>query len=194
MLKPGCTLPNLANICSHKSTDANFYPFTEGDKDVLEKFQEDVVGGPIIVFTRKEFVGETFIRKSASICKSIVGIDASQIYPHSMFQPLITGLYTRRNLDSETGKLTPRQNKTSSFENMVMSYLQRTRPDCEIESFLTTSRQKKVSASVLMGFVLIETLCFKPWVAFTTSVFVKSCVPLSLKRIFKVVARESWIT
>ena len=26
MLKLGCTLPNLANICLHKSTDAEFYP------------------------------------------------------------------------------------------------------------------------------------------------------------------------
>ena len=51
MLKLGCTLPNLANICLHKSTDANFYPFTEGDKDLLEKLCEYVVGGPSIVFT-----------------------------------------------------------------------------------------------------------------------------------------------
>ena len=25
---------SLANICLHKSTDAKFYPFTEGDKDL----------------------------------------------------------------------------------------------------------------------------------------------------------------
>ena len=36
-----------------------------------------------------------FIRKSANICKSIVGIDASQLYPYSMCQPMPTGLYTR---------------------------------------------------------------------------------------------------
>ena len=29
MLKLGCTLPNLANLCLHKSTDAKLYPFTE---------------------------------------------------------------------------------------------------------------------------------------------------------------------
>ena len=38
MLKLGCTSPNLANICLHKSTDSKFYPFTEIDKDLLEKF------------------------------------------------------------------------------------------------------------------------------------------------------------
>ena len=40
MLKLGCTLPNLTNICLHKSTDAKFYIFTEKDKDLLEKFDE----------------------------------------------------------------------------------------------------------------------------------------------------------
>ena len=67
MLKLGCTLPNLANICLHKSTDTKFYPFTEGDKNLLEKIREDVVGGPAIVFTRKTVVDQTFIRKSTNI-------------------------------------------------------------------------------------------------------------------------------
>ena len=150
MLKLGCTLPNLANICLHKSTDAKFYPFTEGDKDLLEKTQKDIVGGPSIVFTRKAVVDETFIRKSTNICKSIVGIDASQLY--LMCQPMPTGLYTRWDIDSESGRFTPRQNKTRSFENMVMSYFQRTRPDCKIESFYTTGRQKKIDRFSVDGF------------------------------------------
>ena len=37
MLKLGCTHPNLANLCLHKSTSAKFYPFTETDKDLLQK-------------------------------------------------------------------------------------------------------------------------------------------------------------
>ena len=140
MLKLGCTLPNLANICLHKSTDEKFYPLTEIDKDLLKKTREDVVGGPSIVFIRKAIVDETFIRKSTSICKSIVGIDASQLYPYSMCQPMPTGLYMRGVIDSETSRFTPRQNKTRRFENMVMSYFQLTRPDCKIESFYTTGR------------------------------------------------------
>ena len=79
MLKLGCTLPNLTNICLHKSTDANFYLFTEGDKDLLEEIRKDVVGSPSIVFTRKEVVDEAFIRKSTIICKYFVEIDASQL-------------------------------------------------------------------------------------------------------------------
>ena len=91
MLKLGCTLPNLANICLHKSTDSKFYPFTESDKDLPEKIREDMICGPSIVFTRKAVVDETFIRKSSNLCKSIVGIDASQLYPYSMCQPMPIG-------------------------------------------------------------------------------------------------------
>ena len=75
MLKLGCTLPKLANICLFNSTDAKFNPFTEGDKDRLEKSQEKFVGGPSIVFTRKAVVDETFIRKTTNLCKSIVEIE-----------------------------------------------------------------------------------------------------------------------
>ena len=79
MLKLGYTLRNLANICLHKSTDANFYPFTEEDGDLLEKFREDIVAGPSIVFTREAVVDETFLPKSTNRCKPIVETDASQM-------------------------------------------------------------------------------------------------------------------
>ena len=121
MLKLGSRLPNLANFCLRKSTDSKFYPFTESDNDLPEKIRENMVGGPSIVFTRKAVVDETFIRKSSNLCKSILGIDANQLYPYSMCQPMPTELYTRWEYDSETERFTARQNKSRSFENMVMS-------------------------------------------------------------------------
>ena len=63
MLKLGHTLPNLANICLQIFTDSKYDPFTEADKDLLDKTQEDVVGGASIVFTRKTVVDETFFSK-----------------------------------------------------------------------------------------------------------------------------------
>ena len=54
-----------------------------------------MVGGPSIVFTRKAVVDETFNCDSGNICKSFVGIDANQLYPYSMCQPMPTGLHTR---------------------------------------------------------------------------------------------------
>ena len=158
MLKLGCILPNLANICLHKSTDAKFYPFTEGDEDLLEKIRQDV-GGPSIVFTRKAVVDETFIRKPTNICKSIVGIDASQLYPYSMCQPMPTSLYTHWDFISETSRFTPQENKSGSFENMVMSYFQRTRAECEIESFFTSGRQKKIDCFSVDGVFFVLQRC-----------------------------------
>ena len=57
----------------HKSTNVKFYPFTETDKELLEKIRDDMVGGPSIAFTREAVVDETLIRISANVCKSIVG-------------------------------------------------------------------------------------------------------------------------
>ena len=139
MLKLGCTLPNLANICLPKSTDAKFDPFSEGDKNLLEKNWEDALGYPFIVFTRRPVVDENFIQKSINLCKSIVTIDASQLYPYSIFQifqPMPTGLFTRWDMNSETARFTARKNIIRSFGKIVKSYFQRTRPDCKIESFL----------------------------------------------------------
>ena len=92
MLKLGCTLPNLANVCLHQSTNHKFFPFVESHKDLHDKKREDMTGGPSIVFKRKAVVDQTFIRNSENICKSIVGIHACQLYPFSMCQEMPTGI------------------------------------------------------------------------------------------------------
>ena len=111
-----------------------------------------MVGGPSIVFTCKAVVNKTFNRKSTKLCKPNVGIDARQLYPYSICQPVPTGLYTRWDLDTEASRFIPRQNKTLSSENMVMSYFERTRPQCKTESFYTTGRQKKIDCCSVDGF------------------------------------------
>ena len=152
MLKLGCILPNLANICLHKFTSAKIYPFTEADKDLSQKIREDRVDGPSIVFTRKAVVDEIFIRNSKKFCESIVGIDASQLYIYSICQPMPTGLYTRWEYDAESIRFKPQHNKSRNSENTVKSYFQRQRPDCKIESFYTTGIQKKVDCFKVNGF------------------------------------------
>ena len=111
-----------------------------------------MVGGPSIVFTRKAVVDETFIRNSGIFCKSIVGIDASQLYPFSMCQPMPTGLYTRWEYDTESNRFKPQQNKSSDFENVVMAYFQRQRTDSKNERFYTTGTQKKIDCFKVDGF------------------------------------------
>ena len=100
-----------------------------------------MVGFPSIVFTRKAVVDETFIRISGNISISLVGIDASQLFPYSMCQPMPTGLYTRWEHDTEFKRCKPQQNKPRNFEYMVMSYSLRQGPDCKIDNFYTTVTQ-----------------------------------------------------
>ena len=63
-----------------------------------------------------------------------------------------TGLYTKWELNSESGKLETRQNKTRSFGNMVILSFQRVRPQFKEESFYTTVTQKKIDANSNDGF------------------------------------------
>ena len=89
-----------------------------------------------------------------------------------------------------------------SIQKPVDSHLDKTRPVAlKIWSYLIFNEQdlivklrastlqadrKKLTALVLMGFVLIAILCLKQWVAFITFVTVKSSAHLSLKKISKV--------
>ena len=104
MLRLGCTLPNLASNCLQKSTSAKFYPFTETHKVLLQKIREGMVGGPSVFFTLKAAADETFLQDSGKICKTIVDIDASQLYPYSMCQPMPTEINTRWEYDTESNR------------------------------------------------------------------------------------------
>ena len=86
---------------------------------------------------------ENFICKSSNLCKPIVSIDAIQLCPYSMCQTLPIGLYTRWEYDSGIKRFTGRKSNSRSLENIVLSYFQRSQPDCKIESNVTTGRQKK---------------------------------------------------
>ena len=94
-------------------------------------------------FTRKAVVDQTNIKNSENVSKSIVGIDASHLYPFSMCKETTTGFYTRWEFDSGSQKFKTRQNRSRKFENKFMPYLQPQRPNCTIESYYQTETQKK---------------------------------------------------
>ena len=173
MLKLGCTLPNLAKFCLHKSTDYEFDPFFSSDIDLLEKIREDMTGGPSIVFTRKATANESFLRKSNNLCKSIVGIDASQLYPYSMCQDMPTGLYTRWDYDEETQKFKARHNRVRTIEIVVMAYFQATRLECKIESYYATGKHKKIDCFSVDGYCNHCRTVFEAMVCYFHFVLVK---------------------
>ena len=104
-----------------------------------------------MVFTRKTLV-ETHIRKSTTVCKAIVGIGASQLYPNSMYQPTATGLCTRNAFDADLQRIKSHRNNSRSFENMVISYFQRKRAYCRIQKFFTTRTWKEIECFNADGF------------------------------------------
>ena len=111
MLKLGFTLPNLANRILHSSTSLKFFPFNQEDQSFDDYIREWLTGGPSIIFTRYAKVGSSRIKNSSNMCKTIVGIDASQLYPFSMMKDMPTGVYTKWELRDETGLFHPRRSK-----------------------------------------------------------------------------------
>ena len=71
MFKLGWALPNLSNICLHKTTEAKFCSSTSTNKDLLEKIRGDVVVGPSMVFTLEAVVDE-FIFESLQIYANLL--------------------------------------------------------------------------------------------------------------------------
>ena len=190
MLKLGCTLPNLANICLHKSTDAKFYPSTEGDKE--KNFEKMLLVVHVSFLHAKQLLKKLFfesLQTFANLLKSIVGIDASQLHPYSMCPclPLLTrvGISMQKRVDSHLDKTRP-----AALTRWSCLISNEQDQKVKFKASLQQADRRKLTASVLMGFVLIATLCLKPWVAFTTSAPNKCCVHLSLKKIFNVVARR----
>ena len=89
-----------------------------------------------------------------------------------------TGLYTRWEYHSETKRFTARQNKSHSFGNMVLSYFQQSRPDCKIESYVTTGRQKKNDCFNVDGICYHCNTALKLWGVTITTVHAKKHVLL----------------
>ena len=95
------------------------------------------------------------------------------------------GIWTQKRVDSHLDRINPAALKKWSC---LISNEQD--QNMKLKVSLQQAGRRKLTASVLMGFVLIPTLYLKPWVAFTTFVFYNSCVLLSLKRRFNVVVRR----
>ena len=192
MLKLGCTLSNLVNIC---------FAYT----NLLMQNS---------IHSRKEI--KTYWKK---IDKMLLVVHLSFLHAkHLLMKLLSKSLQTYANL--LLGLMPANYNATRCFnrcppvfirvwisiQKRVDPHLDKTRPaalkiwsclisneqdqNVKLNASLQQADRRKMTASVLMGFVFIVTLYLKPWVAFTTSVPAKSCVFLSLKRIFNVVARR----
>ena len=112
VLKLGCALPNLAKICVHKPTETKLYPFTEADKDLLDKIWENLVFGPSTVSTRKAFVDEFFFDNLQTYANQMWGLMLANYMSIQCvsFWPLAfirSGIWHQRKVESHLDETTP---------------------------------------------------------------------------------------
>ena len=100
-----------------------------------------MTGGSSIVFTTKAVANKTFIRKSNSLCKPIVAIYASQLYPQSMCQDMPAGLYTRQVYNDKQEK--SRQGKIEFEQLKIWSCQILKPPDLNVKLEASTLQENR---------------------------------------------------
>ena len=88
------SLPGVAmRVCFNSITDpaAEFHLSNSKNKGVYQLFNENIVGGPSIIFSQCHEAGKTFIRNNPNKpCQKIIGYDVNQssdILQHSQNRP-----------------------------------------------------------------------------------------------------------
>ena len=185
-LKIGCTLPNLVNIFLHNSTDAKFYPFIEGDKDLLKKFEKESLVVYLSFIPAKQFLMKLLSESLQTYANLLLGLMPAN-HTRTRCVNLCPPVFLRVGI---------------LIQKAVYSHLDETRPvvlkiwSClifneqdliaKLRASPLQANRRKVTVSELMGFVLIVIRCLRQWVTFTTFVPVKSSTHLSLKKISNV--------
>ena len=83
-----------------------------------------MVNGPGMVCTRESVVNETLTGKSSNIWKTIVRINARQLYRFTKSHPISTSLDATHKLDEHLQRYEHNQDKTENFGRLVMPYFQ----------------------------------------------------------------------
>ena len=127
------------------------------------------------------------LQRSANL---FLGLMAANYIPTRFVNPCLpvfirVGISTQKRVDSHLDKTRPAALREWSCPISIERDQK-----MKLKASLQQADRRKLTASALMGFVLIPLTCLKPSVAFTTSVPVKSCVPLSMKKIFNVSTRR----
>ncbi len=93
LLKEVLTLSGAANkiLQSFRKVVAVFL-FPEKQKDLYKLVRQQIVGGPSLVFSRHEKVGESIVDNN--LVQSIVGCDANALYLYAIGVNIPTGPFT----------------------------------------------------------------------------------------------------
>ena len=98
IFKMSISIPGVARKLLFKSAfdkGEHFALFDFKNKDLYDKFNKNITGGPSIIFKRSERAEETLIRNKY-ICENIIGYDCNSLYLYSLGQDMPVGPFIRR--------------------------------------------------------------------------------------------------
>ena len=173
MLKLGCTLPNLANICLHKSTDSKFYLSLKATKTGWRRFVKICLVVPPL-FLHAGLWLTKLLSANQRICANQLSAktQANSISIRCVNQCLLdciqdgTMTLNLKNSCLDITKHPP--SKIWSF--LIFNKLVR---NVGLKAMLQLVDKRRLIALVLMEFVIIVTLSLKQWVVISTTVRVK---------------------
>ena len=111
VLKLGCTLPNLANICLHKSTGVKFYPFTE-IKTFWKKFKKMLLVVHLSFSHGRQLLMKLLFEALQTFPNLLLGLMPANCIPIRFVNPCLpvfirVGISIQKRVDSHLDKTRP---------------------------------------------------------------------------------------
>ena len=103
MFKSSISVPGIARLLLYRcaeENDAKFALMDEKNKDLFFSIQNNLFGGPSIIFNREIKTGVTRIRNSTKLAKKILGFDANSLYLFCFTAEFPTGPFMRRRAEN----------------------------------------------------------------------------------------------
>jgi hypothetical protein len=96
--KDGISIPGLSlkYLWNTKEKDVEFQLF-KGNEDLYQKYRDNLVGGPSIIFNHYQEKDKTQIM-GGKLCKRIMGFDANALYLWAIGQSMLCGDHQRVNI------------------------------------------------------------------------------------------------
>ena len=112
MLKLGCTLPNLANTCPHKFTDAKYYSFKDGDEELFKEIEKTSLGFHILFLHARQLLMKLLSESLQTYAKLLLGLMPANYTPTRCVNPCRSefsrvGISIRKPVDSHLDKTRP---------------------------------------------------------------------------------------
>ena len=158
MLRLGCTLPNLANICLHKSSDTNFRLFREEIKTCWKNFEKLLFLAHLSFVHGKQLLMKLFFECLQTYTNQLFGLTLANyiitrcVHP---YRPVFkrVGISIQMLVGLRLDKIKPAALKVWSCP-----IFNEEDQNVKLKASLQQADRRKLTASVLMGFVLIATL------------------------------------